>query len=465
MQLIKKWSDKRYGTENFLYRLKAGVKLLFVNNPTSTETNLSISVKAGSQYEKSVKVTQGTAHFVEHLLYSPNEIHKTKQEIDSFEFGNKNKPSLLINGYTSYKTLTIHGKAHYKGQVRLAQRLLHIASYPEKLFSEYIEKERKIIISETKRDKKPERDKIYQFEKFMVDSQMPGYSRFTLGEEKDLKKITTEELIKFYRATFVKNNAIIAVQSPVKPSGKFLEILTEIAKRFEGSRGKPPRWPKEYVENRYRFGYFYNPDEEGTQIILSYFDPSPKKINYKKNQLFNLTKNLIWKVAFDHLREEKGLVYAFEPFYDNSTMASYDIEGFHFTVNHRNITPSLDLTYEIIYKKLEEFLLSDQGKKWFESFLSHFIFPKTLSFNPNYAMEKAFAIHHGYELPDFEKAVEVAKNITIKDLQKYLKTNFQNIPLHIFVASPKKEKEIRKAVYKSKLHKHWSSRIPQKLKK
>jgi predicted Zn-dependent peptidase len=299
----------------------------------------------------------------------------------------------------------------------------------------------------------------------MIDSQIPGFSRFVLGELKDLKKIGTKELTKFYRATFIRNNAVIGLQSKSKPRGEFLRVLEEIAKRFQSNSRRPLSWPKEKLKNQYKVGYFHEPDRQGTQIILAYFTPSPLKINYRDNILFKLQRNLISKVAWDYLRIEKGIVYGFEPFSDGTALNNYDIEGFHYTVNPKDIKRSLNMVYEIIYSKAETFLRTKQGERWFANFLSSVIFPTTKSFDGDYAENKAFSVLYGYEIQRFEKVEEEAEKVTIDAVLKYLKKNLQSIPIHIFISSPVSRKLIMKAVHTSQFHKHWSSRIPKKLKK
>jgi hypothetical protein len=146
-------------------------------------------------------------------------------------------------------------------------------------------------------------------------------------------------------------------------------------------------------------------------------------------------------------------------------MFSHDIEGVFYTVDQKDITKSLNMTYEVLYERAEQFLLSPHGERWFQDFLSKVIFPKTDRFNPFYAYEKAFAILHGYEIFIVEKLEKEAEKISIKDLIKFLRGGLYRTPLHIFISSAKPKKSVMKAARESNFHKRWSSGVGKKLKK
>lgn len=464
MQLIKSWEDKRYGVQNSLYEID-GIKVVHTLNSNSLDTVLSVIVKAGSFFEKALDVPMGTAHFLEHMIAgNPNKQHKTKKQLDLYDLGGKKRPRLMINAYTSEKIIAIWGKSNSKGENRLSKRILNIIDYPLNRFTEFIEKERRVISSERNSSPKTEKYEAYQFQKFLLDYQQPGKATLILGELEDIASVKVADLRKFYNSTFTPSNTIIAVQSPRKIKGQFKENLQKIVKVLKKNRSITPQLPKEQFENVYRYQHFNDDREQGTTVSIVYGQDLKPSTNYRENILRKMQINLVNYVAFKRIREKFGLVYYFTN-YDWAILEKYYFWWFQFSCDYKNLTSALNQTYELIFKYAEKFLKTKEGTKWFEDGLSSHIFPNTIAYNSSYAEEIADRLIQGRDVYDIENAIKLAETLTREDLLKFLRENVQNIPPHIWISSSLQEKEVISGLKRSKLHKHWSSSIRKKLQK
>jgi predicted Zn-dependent peptidase len=466
MQLLKKWVDSRYRVKNRLYKLKSGIKLLHTLNPSSQETVINVSIRAGSYYERPLKVPMGTAHFLEHMIgINPNRLHKTKRQLYMFDYGNRKRPHLNLNAATGSMIMQFYGFTNKKGSVRLARKILSIIDYPTKNFPKYIEKERKVIVAERNSYPRTERDEEHQFDIFMVNSLMPGRSTLILGEVEDIMSIKVSDLKRFYTGTFTKENAIISVQSPEDISKDFQDTLDHIGRFFYRNPNPTPRYPVEKVENMYKYKHFYDDQSQGVRVLLAYFIPTPNKRDYKDYIVRLIIQDLLSDVAFRRLREKLGLVYYFNYAEMNENLQKNNIGAFKFACDQKDLKKALDMSYEILYKHAEKFLKTKEGEKWFQDKLSHFLFPMTRPYSRSYATILAETILWGKEVPSHKKAKAAAEKLAVKDILKHLRKVLQKTPPHVWITSSKKDDEIYKVYEKSKFHKHWSSRIPKKLKK
>jgi predicted Zn-dependent peptidase len=153
-QFVNKYNNITYKT----YELDNGIKLLHLDNPATIDFDFAIIFKAGTSFEMKEQVPKGTAHFLEHMLLNPNSTFKTKEEVDRFEQGSKDRPAIYSNGYTTRKNIFFTCHSNEQGAIRVIERLGSIIEFPKRKFSNMMEKERGIILAEkSRKPKKKER--------------------------------------------------------------------------------------------------------------------------------------------------------------------------------------------------------------------------------------------------------------------------------------------------------------------
>lgn len=454
MKLLKSWEDRRFSIHNDLYVLPNGIKVLHAINPTSLDTVVSTVIRAGSSFEPLIGVPNGTSHFMEHMLVNPNDVFKTQKEIDAFEYGDTGRPRLEVNAGTSKKYMYIYGYSNVTGEDRLLDRLETMLHYPTDLFDEHIEGERKVILAEMARMQKSEKDQDHAYNKFLVSKELPNFSHRIIGEMEEVAGITVEDLRKFHNSTFITDNVVISVQSPEDLSRKVLSKIENMGKRFNGDDAvvSPVR---EKLRNTYTFRHFSDEHEHGVFVSFNYFFPVQKRVQYRKVVLFSLLADLLYKLGYDILREELGLVYAFETFRFSRLAFKHDVRGFKCNAEVHNFPKLLDAIHDLVFSGLVEFLKSEDGKKWFDNSVSRYIFPHTNEYDVEYAETRSLDVLEDCDIYLFDKAVKVAKKLRRDDLIEYIESTVLTLPPHVWVVSPQKDDEMVNALKKSKVHAKW----------
>jgi predicted Zn-dependent peptidase len=156
-------------------------------------------------------------------------------------------------------------------------------------------------------------------------------------------------------------------------------------------------------------------------------------------------------VSHDYLREELGLIYSSKTFTNFYLNFKEEIIGYEMSIEPENFNKTLTALNEVIDKKLKEFLNNKEGKVWFESLISSYIFPQNLPYQTNYAELKALPLLEDYEVFEMDKAVEKALTITIKDVLEYSNNFFKQTPL-FWIESDRKDDKYIKILKQSKLY-------------
>lgn len=457
MQVLKKWKDSIYRVENTLYMLENDIKLLHTYNENTTETVVSVVINTGAYHDRLLELPDGTTHFLEHMISAnPNKLHSTLKQIDLFEFGNKKRPSIMTNAYTSSTMLCFWGATHHKGENRLAKRLNSIIDYPTKNFPKYIEKERKVIIAERNSRSRTEKDTSFNFFKFIFGKQAPNKEALILGEVEDIASIKPKHLERYLKQTFTKGNAIIAVQSPNKIGGEFKKYLEKLASNFDREPSGKAVYQEESFRNIYRYTHFTDERSQGVKVVISSFTDIPKKIDYKQRVSSILANLVISHVAFKRLREKLGLVYYFHDDTIHTKLRNYWIDSFVFACDLKDLKRVIDEAHEVIFRRAVSFLNTKEGRKWFEDKVSRHIYPNTTTYSQGYTENKASYILWGRALANPEKLMKAAENVSVEDVQKYIQDNIQTTPPHVWVVSSLENDKVIKELEKSKLHKYWS---------
>lgn len=459
MKVIKQWKDIRYNVTNTIYELPNETLFLHTKDEKTVDSIFSIASKLGSFYNDTLKVKGGTAHFLEHVIAgNPNRIFKTKNSIDSFEFGSKKYPKIYSNAWTSRLGSTFHGTTNNQGEVRLLRRLASIFHSDDNYISKAIEKERKVILSELGQKDKPEKNAFLKQSEFMFEHLSDEYKKYILGTQEDIESISLVDLKKFYENIFTKGNVILSLQSPNDISKESVKYLLEIDSQIKETKEKLDE-PTEKMTNSFRYRHFQEEKATNIYIEIEMFGKESLRIDYNERARRKLSYELIDHLIFQIMREKKGYVYSSETFFIQTLMASHNIKGVTFSTNLSNFKKSVDLYQSILENEVHKFLASKSGKKWFESQVSRIIFPNTSPFDDDYARATASNYLSGYDIYDYEKFKNAVMDLKTTDLEKYL-DGVLNTPHHVWIVSDQDEKTIEKILKSTKYFKHQSTLKP-----
>ena len=453
MKLISQFSNKYNNITYKTYELENGIKLLHLDNPATIDFDFAIMFKAGSSFEIDQKVPKGTAHFLEHMLLNPNSVFKSKEEIDRFEQGNKDRPAIYTNGYTSKKYMAFTCHSNEQGYMRVLDRLDSILEFPKRKFSNQMEKERGIVLAEKSRRPKKKKDNHLMCLEFLFKGIQDEFVYDGLGEAEDIKKIGIDDLEKFFKNRFTSGHCVLAMQS----NG---DLRKSIENRIEQLSQKIPsgnRYDLRDIDmkNRWRVGTFTEEKSSGVSIDFIYFDKKDEKIDYKKYGIQYIYGRLLDWLAFDILREKMSLIYDFSVYRLKNLSFDYDINGFRFTTPKEKASKMLTELHTLLYKTSISFLKSKRGKEWFDDVISTYIFPRTTKFDEELAENAVSILLEDGEIFNSNTAVREAKKITIQDIKEYLDERLKTPP-HIWVESDMSNKEMKKLINDSPFTKEFS---------
>lgn len=449
MKLLTQYLNELNNNTYKLYELKNGIKLLHVQNPATVDCDFSLIFRAGGAFEIKAGVPNGTAHFLEHMLLNPNKEFKNKEQIDTYEMGNREKPSIYMNAFTSKKNIYITGHSNREGLERILKRVSSMLDFPKEIFSKQMEKERGIIVAERSRKNKKEKNSFLQSLEFLFKdiTELQGE---VLGELEDIKKITIDDLEKYFNERFVTGNTIIALQTEDEISKELDQQLEKLASKIK--TGKENLFREYELNNSFGVDIFTDDRATGTFISYIYFVKESKKMDYKEEIIQRAVSSLIDWIGFNILREQMSLVYDFSTFRNLSNTFYYSTNGMKFTTSNENITKILDELYVLLYEYSFKFLDSDKGIEWFDDFLSNHIYPRTTRFNSDTAEQIALGLFECEDLFNENLLVKEAKKLKIEDIKRYLE-HLLEIPPHIWIESDQKKEELEKIVKNSKLAK------------
>lgn len=208
--------------------LKNGLKVIFYKTKNNT-TSIQLVVNAG---DNECKIS-GTAHFLEHMILEGSKKYKNFEEINKAI----NKYGGDINaGTDQYSTsyeISIY-KKYFENAIDLLADLIKNPLFNKKA----IEKEREVILNETilsdeNKEKKIENEIIknsYNNSPFELN---------TIGKKEDIKKITKNDLIEFYKKYYTTKNIVLVIAGDLKDPFKIIEKKFNLKKSdFKTKRNK-----------------------------------------------------------------------------------------------------------------------------------------------------------------------------------------------------------------------------------
>jgi predicted Zn-dependent peptidase len=212
--------------------LTNGLEVLLIRNPALPMVGVNVVVKTGSAYE--TFATSGMSHMLEHLLFNGTTSRTQKQLYDDVDriggYNNANTGEY----YTNFMMVT-PAEHIYRGMEIQSDMLFH-ATLPEDKF----EKEKGIVLEEIGQTlSRP----AAQAKRELAAVLYPGHALAlpTLGTYATIEALSRDEVLKYYRGTYVPNNMILSVIGNFDPD----TMLAAIRKYYGSARPAPVYRPME----------------------------------------------------------------------------------------------------------------------------------------------------------------------------------------------------------------------------
>lgn len=277
--------------------LPNGLQVISIKKNTQL-FSLHFGVEIGSIYEDNKE--KGISHFIEHMVFKGTTNMNNEELNEAFEeLGGE------CNAYTDYNCTVYSVTAlneELDRSLYLISNMIRNAVFDKEEFN----KEKGVILSEIKSVKDDIED--YSFNKINEVGFLKGPLKYdTIGNEKNINRFTTEDLIEFYKKYYCPDNSCIVVVSNMDHE----KVICNIKKYFDDWNKKSIRKRSILTEKNLplkRISY-RNDIEQSTIIYMFTFygltkmeEMALKILNYKLGESTN-------SILFREIREKKGLAY------------------------------------------------------------------------------------------------------------------------------------------------------------
>lgn len=188
--------------------LENGLRVLVVPRRTAPVVTTMLWYRVGSRDE--VPGSTGIAHFLEHLMFKGT--HKLKKgEVDrlTYQHGGSNN-AFTYNDYTAYE---FHfPKRHWKVALKIEADRMRNSVFDAQEF----EAERQVVMEERRGSQD---DPVQEFAEQLNAMSFVShpYRNPVIGWMEDLRRLTREEVLAFYRKYYVPANATLVIAGDVTP--------------------------------------------------------------------------------------------------------------------------------------------------------------------------------------------------------------------------------------------------------
>jgi predicted Zn-dependent peptidase len=181
--------------------LDNGLTVITEHIPSVRSVSLGVWIKTGTRFEN--KRNNGSAHFLEHMMFKGTKKRTPKAIARSLESVGGHLNAFTSKEYTCYYAEVLD--EHVRKSINLFSDMLCNSTFPLK----ELEKERSVILDEIQSLEDTPDDLIQDIfiEKLFMDHPL-GFS--ILGTENSLQKISRESLIDFYERNYLSKEIIIA---------------------------------------------------------------------------------------------------------------------------------------------------------------------------------------------------------------------------------------------------------------
>ena len=314
------------------------MKFIINKNPSKLDT-IAVAFQAGSALENQKGFKSGTAHFLEHFLF------KGTPKRNSFElsreiafYGGDS------NAYTSHEevvyfiTLPID---HFEAGVEILHDMVTNPAFPEDEF----EKEKQVILEELASGN----DSVHRVISKAFSEKF--YSNYlatpVIGTEESIKSIQLQDLKNFFSSFYKKENMVISVCSPMKPS----EVQTLLSKYFGEEDGEANfiLTPEKTKVKKTQVVEVPRQDLEQAHVVWAWpsFKYGSKEV-YSAAVLANIMGDGMDSRLFQEVREKANLVYGI------GTGSSSDRTSGSFSIHFSTRPQNLDRAKDIILSEIQK---------------------------------------------------------------------------------------------------------------
>lgn len=385
----------------------SGIEIIFDKLENISTCSVGVFVKTGSKDESDSE--EGISHVLEHMIFKGTEkrnYFQISEEVDYL--------GASVNAHTTKEETVFYINALTEFLEKSVDILFDIVTN-SLIDSEELEKEKDVIVEEIKMYKDSPDDLVFELN--YGDCIKGQYSKLIIGTEKSVKGFASEEIKKYYKERYTKDNIVIVV------SGNFNEdeIISKVDEYFDKLGDKKVN-RREEIDFSFVVGERKEAKEINQVNICISFEG--EKYN-SKTKIYNDISSSIMGGSmssrlFQEIREKNGLAYSVYTY--NQYYREGGIVSTYIGTNIENYEKAIKLTLDEFEKLRKNGITEVELQKAKNKYLSRIAFsmenPRSrMSILGNYYTRKN-------EILDIENLKKEVKETELEDINEFLKTRY-----------------------------------------
>jgi len=388
-------------------RINSGIEVIFDRLESISTCSVGVFVKTGSRDESDTE--EGISHVLEHMVFKGTPTRNYFEISEEIDYLGAN-----VNAHTTKEETVFYINALTQFLGKSVDILFDIVTNST-IDEKELEKEKDVIVEEIKMYKDSPDDLV--FEMNYADSINGQYSKPIIGTQESVKGFTADEIRKYYKERYTKDNILIVV------SGNFdkNEIIQKIDQYFSKLVDKK-------TDRRDKIDFSFN---AGKKIVTKDINQVNICISHQsedynsKNKIYtDILSNIIGgsmsSRLFQEIREKNGLAYSVYTY--NQYYLSGGLTSTYIGTNLENYEKAIEITLSEFKKLRENGVTEDELQKAKNKYMSRIAFamenPRSrMGILGNYYIRKN-------EILDSEKMKNEVNAVKLEDVNNFAKTKY-----------------------------------------
>ena len=384
-----------------------GIEVIFDKLESISTCSVGVFVKTGSRDESDTE--EGISHVLEHMIFKGTPTRSYFEISEEIDYLGAN-----VNAHTTKEETVFYINALTQFLGKSVDILFDIVTNST-IDEKELEKEKDVIVEEIKMYKDSPDDLV--FETNYADCINGQYGKPIIGTEESVKGFTAEEIRKYYRERYTKDNILIVV------SGNFDkdEIIQKINEYF----GKLANTK---VDRREKIDFSFNAgkktvskDINQVNICISH---KSEDYNSEKKVYTDILSNIIGgsmsSRLFQEIREKNGLAYSVYTY--NQYYLSGGLTSTYIGTNLESYEKAIEITLLEFKKLRENGVTEEELQKSKNKYISRISFamenPRSrMGILGNYYIRKN-------EILDTEKLKNEVNTVRLEDVNNFARTKY-----------------------------------------
>ena len=384
-----------------------GIEVIFDKLESISTCSVGVFVKTGSRDESDTE--EGISHVLEHMIFKGTPTRSYFEISEEIDYLGAN-----VNAHTTKEETVFYINALTQFLGKSVDILFDIVTNST-IDEKELEKEKDVIVEEIKMYKDSPDDLV--FETNYADCINGQYGKPIIGTEESVKGFIAEEIRKYYRERYTKDNILVVV------SGNFDkdEIIQKINEYF----GK---LADTKVDRREKIDFSFNAgkktvskDINQVNICISH---KSEDYNSEKKVYTDILSNIIGgsmsSRLFQEIREKNGLAYSVYTY--NQYYLSGGLTSTYIGTNLESYEKAIEITLLEFKKLRENGVTEDELQKSKNKYISRISFamenPRSrMGILGNYYIRKN-------EILDTEKLKNKVNAVKLEDVNNFARTKY-----------------------------------------